>query len=117
MMPTLQQLMECYRQSKELRNVGRRSRHPVIFWWGICSYSQLKVTYEVKKQLCPFCKSELYDLEYSGSKIFAKDRKALDYVRDSWLPLLENDVPVWRVAADNGGRKPCKSLLWKSVQR
>ena len=35
----------------------------------------------MRKQLCPFCNSELYDLEYSGSKVFAKDRKALDYVR------------------------------------
>ncbi len=86
-----------------------KSRHSVIFWWGNCSYSQLKVTYEVRKQLCPFCNSELYDLEYSGSKVFAKDRKALDYVRDSWLPLLENGVQVWRVVADAGGRKPYKN--------
>lgn len=105
-MPILQQFEEGYRQLKKLRNGVRRSRHSVIFWWGNCSYSQLKVTYEVRKQLCPFCGNELYDLEYSGSKVFAKDRKALDYVRDSWLPLMENGVQVWRVVAEGSGRKP-----------
>lgn len=86
-----------------------RSRHSVIFWWGNCSYSQLKVTYEVRKMLCPLCQHELVDVEYLGSKVFAKDRMALDYVRDSWLPLLENGVPVWRVVAESDRRKPYAS--------
>jgi hypothetical protein len=77
-------------------NAGR-SRHTVLYWWGNCSYSQLKVTYEVRKQLCPFCGSELQDGDYLGKKVFAKDRKASDYVRDSWLPLFENGVRVWHV--------------------
>jgi hypothetical protein len=87
-----------------------KSRHSVIFWWGNCSYSQLKVTYEVRKMLCPLCQHPLVDAEYLGNKIFAKDRNALDYVRDSWMPAVEDGVEVWRVIAEVGGRKPCKSF-------
>jgi NMD protein affecting ribosome stability and mRNA decay len=91
-----------------VKNAVVKGRHNIIYWWGNCSYSQLRVTYEVRAMLCPHCGSELVDGEYSGSKVFAKDRKALDYVRDSWLPLLENGLPVWHVVAGNGGRKPYK---------
>jgi hypothetical protein len=80
-----------------------KSRHPIIFWWGNCSYSQLKVTYEVRKMLCPFCQHELVDAEYLGKKYFAKNKNALDYVRDSWMPTVEDDVEVWRVIGDGGG--------------
>ena len=41
-----------------------RSRQHVVTWWGNCSYRCLKVTYEVRKMLCPFCSSELLDYEY-----------------------------------------------------
>ena len=68
LMPSLQQLSAVYEElanSKRVRvNVGRRSRHSVIFWWGNCSYSKLKVTYEVRKMLCPKCGHELLDGQY-----------------------------------------------------
>lgn len=82
-----------------------RSRHTVIYWWGCLSYARLKVTYEVRKMLCPLCQHELED-GYSGSKVFAKDRNARDYVRDSWLPAFENGVRVWSSVPEGGGRKP-----------
>lgn len=72
-----------------------RSRHVVVWWWGSCSYRRLKVTYEVRKMLCPLCLHELQDGVYFGDKIFAKDKNASDYVRDSWLPLLEEGREVW----------------------
>jgi hypothetical protein len=74
-----------------------RKRFAVVHWWGNCSYTRLKVTYEVRKQLCPFCGSELHDGDYSGSMYMEKNRHAVDYVRDSWSPLFENGVRVWRV--------------------
>jgi hypothetical protein len=40
---------------------------------------------------------ELEDGRYFGSKVFALDRHAIDYVRDSWLPLFEDDREVWVV--------------------
>lgn len=84
-----------------------RSRNTVIYWWGICSYSRLKVTYEVRAMLCPHCGHELTDGVYSGSTGFVKDRNARGYVRDRWLPLKENGVVVWR--AVSGDVKRCKS--------
>jgi uncharacterized Zn ribbon protein len=78
-----------------------RSRNVVVTWFGNCSYRRLKVTYEVRKMVCPLCLHELEDGVYSGSKVFAKDKNACDYVRDSWLPLLEDGVQVW-VVSDKG---------------
>ena len=92
-----------------LVDVVKRVRHVVVTWFGNCSYRRLKVTYEVRKMLCPLCQNELLDGEYSGSKVFAKDKNALDYVRDSWMPLLEDGVEVWRVVEDCV-RKP----YWKN---
>lgn len=83
-----------------------RSRHVVVTWFGNCSYSRLKVTYEVRKMICPLCLHELEDGVYSGSKIFAKDKTSVDYVRDSWLPLVEDGVDVWSAHPEVGGRKP-----------
>ena len=65
----------------------------VVHYWG--PMARLKVTYEIKSMLCPFCNSSLVNLEYSGSKIFVTNRKDRDYVRDSWEPLFENGVKVW----------------------
>jgi hypothetical protein len=59
------------------------------------------VTYEVRKMLCPWCLHELLDGDYLGSKVFAKDKSASDYVRDSWMPAVENGVSVW-VVKDKG---------------
>ena len=39
----------------------------------------------------------------SGDKVFAKDRHALDYVRDSWMPATEDGREVWRVIDHGGG--------------
>lgn len=83
-----------------------RRRHVVVTWFGNCSYSRLKVTYEVRKMVCPLCLHELEDGVYSGSKVFAKDKNAWDYVRDGWLPLVEAGVVVWSVVSEDGGRKP-----------
>lgn len=75
-----------------------KSRHVIATWYGNCSYRRLKVTYEVRKMLCPLCQHDLVDGFYSGSKVFAKDVNASDYIRDSWFPLLENGVAVWAVS-------------------
>ena len=74
-----------------------RARCRVVVWWGSCSYTKLKVTIAVRKQLCPFCGSELVDLDYSGSMVLITNRTAVGYVRDNWLPLFENGIRVWRV--------------------
>jgi hypothetical protein len=83
-----------------------RSRHVVVTWFGNCSYRKLKVTYEVRKMVCPLCQHDLEDGTYFGSKVFAKDKNASDYVRDSWLPLYEEGVLVWFTVSEEGGRKP-----------
>ena len=70
----------------------------VVTWFGNCSYRSLKVTYEVRKMVCPLCLHDLEEGRYFGSKVFALDRNAVDYVRDSWLPLFEDGVPVWVVS-------------------
>jgi hypothetical protein len=74
-----------------------KSRHVVVTWFGNCSYRRLKVTYEVRKMVCPLCQHDLVDGVYFGDKVFAKDKNASDYVRDSWLPLLEGGREVWFV--------------------
>jgi hypothetical protein len=86
--------------SQALIVVSARSRHVVVTWWGSCSYRRLKVTYEVRKMCCPLCLHELEDANYFGSKVFSKDRNALDYVRDGWLPLREDGLVVWVVSPE-----------------
>jgi hypothetical protein len=84
-----------------------RSRHVVVTWFGNCSYRRLKVTYEVRKMVCPLCQHDLEDGVYSGGKAFTKDKNAPDYVRDSWMPLEEDGVVVWSAHPEDGGRKLC----------
>ena len=79
-------------------NSVKRSRHVVVTWFGNCSYRRLKVTYEIRKMVCPWCLHDLEDGRYFGSKVFAKDPSASDYVRDSWLPFLEDGREVWVVS-------------------
>jgi hypothetical protein len=79
-----------------------RNRHVVVTWFGNCSYRKLKVTYEVRKMVCPLCQHDLEDGIYCGNKVFAKDKNSSDYVRDSWLPLFEDGRKVW-VVSDKGG--------------
>ena len=74
-----------------------RSRQHVVTWWGNCSYRCLKVTYEVRKMLCPFCSSELLDYEYVGKNVVEKNKHVYGYVRSAWLPLLEDGVDVWQL--------------------
>ncbi len=74
------------------------TRHVIVTWFGNCSYRKLKVTYEVRKMTCPLCLHELEEGRYFGSKVFALDRCAADYVRDSWLPLKEDGLEVWVVS-------------------
>jgi hypothetical protein len=83
-----------------------RSRHVVVTWFGNCSYRKLKVTYEVRKMVCPLCQHELEDGNYFGNKAFALNRIALDYVRDSWMPLREDGLEVWVVSS---GGQPIKN--------
>lgn len=83
-----------------------RSRTVVVTWFGNCSYRRLKVTYEVRKMICPLCSHDLEDGVYCGIKVFAKGKSALDYVRDSWLPLVEDGVVVWSAHPEDSGRKP-----------
>lgn len=77
-----------------------RSRHVVVTWFGNCSYRRLKVTYEVRKMVCPLCLHDLEDGQYFGSKAFALDRNAIDYVRDCWLPLREDGLVVWMISPE-----------------
>jgi hypothetical protein len=79
-----------------------KTRNVVVTWFGNCSYRRLKVTYEVHKMLCPLCQHDLEDGLYFGSKVFAKDKNASDYVSSSWLPLVEDGREVWVVSpSDN----------------
>ena len=87
--------------SEVLLSNAVRSRHVVVTWFGNCSYRRLKVTYEIRKMVCPLCQHDLEDGLYFGDKVFAKDKNASDYVRDSWLPLLEDGREVW-VVKDEG---------------
>ena len=79
-------------------NRVKRCRHVVVTWFGNCSYRRLKVTYEVRKMVCPWCLHDLEDGRYFGSKVFAFDKNSIDYVRDSWLPFLEDGREVWVVS-------------------
>lgn len=83
-----------------------KSRNVAVIWFGNCSYRELKVTYEVRKMICPLCLHDLEDGVYSGSRSFVKDRNTVGYVRDSWLPLAEDGIVVWSAHPEDGGRKP-----------
>jgi hypothetical protein len=83
-----------------------RQRYVVVTWWGNCSYRRLKVTYEIRKMICPLCKHELENARYVGDKVFSFNLRSADYVRDSWLPFLENGKEVWLIA-DSGDWKIC----------
>src|SRR4030065_390155 len=59
-----------------------RSRRVVVTWFGNCSYRELKVTYEVRKMVCPLCGHDLEDGDYSGRFVFCKNKNLPFYVRD-----------------------------------
>lgn len=79
-----------------------RSRHVVVTWFGNCSYRRLKVTYEVRKTLCPLCKRELEEGRYFGDKVFETNLKARGYIRDGWSFLCEDGREVWVVSHKGG---------------
>jgi hypothetical protein len=74
-------------------------RFHVATWFGSCSYRKLKVTYEVKKRVCPICQHGLKPLRYSGNnKRLVADLFSVynpDVERSSFEDLEENGVRVW----------------------
>lgn len=74
--------------------VGAKRVH-VSTWWGNCT--GVKVPYARHKMVCPEpeCKSDLVSLWYSGNYEIVKSSKSLDFVRNSWMPLLEDSKVVW----------------------
>jgi len=66
-----------------------------VTWFGVCSYRKLKVTVEVRKDICPICQHELIWIRYLGSKIFNTDGDSPDYEVDTYENFVENDRIVW----------------------
>lgn len=66
-----------------------------VTWFGVCSYRKLKVTKELRKDVCPICQHELVWLHYFGSKVFNLDGDSPSYQRDSFEDFVENDRIVW----------------------
>jgi len=54
-------------------------RFHVATWFGTCSYRKLKVTVQLRKELCPICRKELVKIRYLGDK-----RLNLSLERDSF---------------------------------
>ena len=77
--------------------VGVKRFH-VATWAGCVSYRKMKVTKEVRKQLCPICSSELVRLVYSGVSFPVTDRSSFNYRRSLFPDFKENGVPVWSVS-------------------
>lgn len=75
---------------------NKRARHIPATWWGKLSYRQLSVTYEVREALCPLCGHELVEAEYLGSQL--EGRFDWYYLRDCWMPLVEDGREVWVVS-------------------
>jgi len=60
----------------------------------------MKVTYEIRKIICPLCKHELEDAYYFGSKFFQLDPTKIDYVGKGWLPIVEDGLEVWVISPE-----------------
>lgn len=73
----------------------RKKRFHVAVWFGVCSYRKLKVTDEVKKNVCPICLHELKRLDYFGDKTFVLDKDSPDFRRVSFEDLMEDGRIVW----------------------
>jgi hypothetical protein len=73
-------------------------RFHVATWFGNCSYRKLKVTAEMRKQVCPICNHELVKLWYFGAKKIPLDRSSPDFRRDFVDELEESGREVWVVA-------------------
>jgi hypothetical protein len=61
----------------------------IATWFGVCSYRKLKVTPEVRKELCPICQSELVDIRYTGF-----NREHFSDKRKVFADLVENGEVV-----------------------
>jgi len=70
-------------------------RFHVCTWFGVCSYRKLKVTVEVKKDLCPICQHDLIWIRYFGDRSFVLDGNSSDYRRDSFEDYEEDGRVVW----------------------
>lgn len=77
----------------------------IATWFGVCSYRKLKVTPEVRKELCPICQSELVDIRYTGF-----NREQFSGRREGFADLVENGVSVW-------SEKPCRRRKRIAVAR
>jgi len=62
----------------------------VATWFGVCSYRKLKITPEIRKELCPICQSELVEIRYTGS-----NREQFSGKREVFADLVENGIVVW----------------------
>jgi len=62
----------------------------IATWFGVCSYRKLKVTPEVRKELCPICQSELVDIRYTGS-----NHEQFHGKKVGFADLIENGEVVW----------------------
>jgi len=78
-------------------------RFHVATWFGVCSYRKLKVSAELKKQVCPICEHELVKLRYFGDIRFCLDRASPEYQRDLFVDVEENGRVVWFEDVKNGG--------------
>ena len=84
------------------RNV---KRFHAATWFGVCSYRKLKITCEIRKDVCPICQHDLERLRYFGAKSFVCDKAADLYKQDTLEDMNEGCGEVWCVASvgDFGG--------------
>ncbi|MQY62153.1 hypothetical protein GH146_02550 [archaeon] len=90
-----------YQLNHSSYKVGSKRFH-IATWFGCCSYRKLKVTVEMRKDVCPVCQHDLVKLRYFGSK-----RLSLSKERDSFEDLVEDGrvVFVEKVSRWAGARK------------
>jgi hypothetical protein len=67
----------------------------VATWFGTCSYRKLKITTELRKDVCPICGYDLERLRYSGKKSFEYDRTSPHYKQDTFEDAIEDGELVW----------------------
>jgi hypothetical protein len=70
-------------------------RFHVETWFGVCSYRKLKVTPELRKEICPICQHDLERLRYSGNRIFVCNKTLPDYNQDTIEEAVEDGFSVW----------------------
>jgi hypothetical protein len=65
-------------------------RFHIATWYGSCSYRKLKVTAEMRKEVCPICQHDLVEILYFGNK-----RLSLNEERDSFENYVEDNHVVF----------------------